>query len=221
MASFTSENFLDFIMKKHFDFCSIEEEMSDRLIEDEFNSDIAEQALDIAFDLYPDDQPGKDNDDLMDLRHEFVSSFMEYARSEVTKKWASNLGMITKEEAITRGNLQASEAVKHWKLKAERQYNDGFDDGVNETLKKHRKMSAYQFSAWKLGAKADDPDQDRIMEQVEDSIFYDEKYPDEERESMLDDSTPSEYQPQDSEDECWEQMRVMQQQANNNHSQDI
>ena len=210
MSNYTTPNFLDFIVRKHFAFEEIEQEMSDRLIEDEFNSDIAEQALEIAFDLYPDDQVGKDNDDLMDLRHEFVSEFMEYVRSEVVKKWASNLGMYTKDEAQSNVDTQREACKIYW----EKKVNTAYDDGVNDTFKKFRKMSSYQFSAWKLGVKPDDPEQDRIMEQVEDSVFYDAKYGE-------DDTLPSEYQPQDSEDECWEQMRVMQQQANNNHSQDI
>ena len=35
--------------------------MADRLHEDEFNSDIAEKALDIACDIYP-DKPGEDEE---------------------------------------------------------------------------------------------------------------------------------------------------------------
>ena len=219
--NFTSPHFFEFVITKHIPFESLEEDFANFAGEDSFNSEIAEAALELAFDLYPDDQPGKDNDDLMELRHNFVDEFLEHARCEVIKKWAGNLGMYTKAEAQANVDTQVQVSKEYWSKKVDKAYNDGWDDAVNDTLNKFRKKSAYQFSAWKLGAKGNDKDQERIMEQVEDSIFYDEKYPDEERESLLNDSTPSEYQPQDSEDECWEQMRVMQQQANNNHSQDI
>ena len=49
-----SKEFFEFLLRKDFCWDSIFEEMSDRLMEDEFNSPIAEKALDIAFELYPD-----------------------------------------------------------------------------------------------------------------------------------------------------------------------
>ena len=235
MSNFTTPNFFEFVIAKHIPFETLEEDFANFVGEDSFNSETAEAALELAFDLYPDDQAGKDDEDQMELRHNFVDEFLEYARCVVIKKWASNLGMYTKEQAQSNVDTQVQVSKEYWTKKIdlarERSYNDGFDDGVNETLKKHRKMSSYQFSAWKLGVKPNDPEQDRIMEQVEDSVFYNAKYPDDEfdpcdldvtidNSSMKDDTLPSEYQPQDSEDECWEQM-IAQQRANNNHSQDI
>ena len=197
---YINNNFFEFVIAKHIPFETLEEDFANFAGEDSFNSEVAEAALELSFDLYPDDQVGKDNDDLMDLRHEFVDEFLEYARCEVIKKWAGNLGMFTKEEVKARINDQVQISKEYW-------------------TNKFKKMSSYQFSAWKLGVPADDKEQDRIMEQVEDSVFYDAKYPDEEREVII--STVAEGQktirvPQDSEDECWEQMRAM-----NNHHQDI
>ena len=188
-SCYINKNFFDFILRKHMDFDEIQQDFSDRLTEDEYNTDYAEAALDVAFDIFP-EGPGKDENDVMDNRHEFVGEFLEYIRCEVIKKWAKNLGMMTKEEADHKANAQAAFVTQRFK-----------------------NMSSYEFSAWKLNVPANDKTQERIMEQVEDSVFYDAKYGE-------DDNLPSEYEPQDSEDECWEQM-IAQQRANNNHSQDI
>ena len=63
----------------------------------------------------------------MDKRHEFVSNFIEYCRSEVIKKWASNLGMITPSQSMKSGDLRCKEI-----------YN------------RFRNMSCYGFSQWKM-----------------------------------------------------------------------
>ena len=152
------KKFFDFVIRKEIPFESIEQEMSDRLMEDEFNSDIAEKALDVACEIY-EEKPGEDLNDTIEKRHEFVSEFMEYCREEVTKKWASNLGMFTKEEAQNNVDTQRKICKEYW-------------------TSKFKKMSAYQFSAWKLGVTPNDKEQERIMEQVEDSIFYYQKYED-------------------------------------------
>jgi len=207
--NFTTPSFFEFVIAKHIPFESLEEDFANFAGEDSFNSEIAEAALDLAFDLYPDDQVGKDNDELMELRHEFVDEFLEYARCEVIKKWAGNLGMYTKEQAQSNVDTQVQVSKEYWSKKVDKAYNDGFDEGVNDTLNKFRKMSSYKFSAWKLGAPGKDKENEKIMENVEDSVFYETKY-------GKDDNLPSEYQPQDSEDECWEQMRAM-----NNHHHDI
>ena len=148
----------DFVIRKEIPFESIEQEMADRLEEDEFNSDIAEKALDLACGLYP-ERPGVDIDETIDKRHTFVSEFMEYCREEVTKKWASNLGMFTREEAQNNVETQRKICKEYW-------------------INKFKKMSAYQFSAWKLGATADDEDSAKLYEAIEDDVFYYEKYPD-------------------------------------------
>jgi len=194
---YINKNFFDFIIRKDIPFECLEEDFANFAGEDSFNSEVAEKALEIAFELYPDDQVGKDNDDLMELRHEFVDEFLEHARCEVVKKWASNLGMYTKEEAQSNVDTQRKVCKEYWtnvfnKKMAENSLNDynaGYDEGVNDTLKKFRNMSSYAHSKWK---REGDPV------------------------PMKDDSSPSEYQPQNSEDEAWEQMRAM-----NNHHQDI
>ena len=157
-----NKTFFEFLLRKEFDFPSIEQDLSDRWREDEFNCEYAEKALDIACDLYPDGS--EDNDSLMDKRHEFVSEFLEYMRCAVTKKWAENLGMVKISKAQENANAQAEEVSKMWKRRIELQA-DNF-----------RNMSCYEFSQWKL-------DQD-IKE--------------------------SDYTPQDSEDEAWEQMKAFQ-----------
>ena len=157
MTDHTPE-FFNFLIRKDFDWNSIFEEMSDRLMEDEFNSDIAEAALDIAFKLYPD---GSDTEsELMELRHTFVSDFMEHCRCEYIKQCASNLGMFTREEAQNNADIQAKEAVKFWKNKIEHQAD------------KFRNMSCYEFSQWKLeqnGKEEDMPDdsEDELWKQME------------------------------------------------------
>ena len=182
MADHTPE-FFNFLIRKDFDWNSIFEEMSDRLMEDEFNSDIAEAALDIAFKLYPD---GSDSEsELMEIRHTFVSDFMEHCRCEYIKQCAENLGMVTKEEADNRANAQAKEAVKFWKNKLDVQA-DNF-----------RNMSSYQFSAWKL-------DQDLEEHWTDNDERHDMDYFDPcELDIHYDSSNKI---PQDSEDETWEQM---------------
>ena len=116
--SFNNDNFMDFILRKHFDLSEIEQDLSDRWREDEFNCYIAEQALDIACDLYPDDQPGEDDDTLMDKRHVWVADFLEFVRSEVIRKWAINLGM-KPSNAITSEthNLILDTVIKNYKKK--------------------------------------------------------------------------------------------------------
>ena len=153
MISHTPE-FFNFLIRKDFDWDSIAEEMSDRLMEDEFNSDIAEHALDIAFKLYPD---GSDSDsELMDIRHEFVSEFMEHCRCEYVKQCAGNLGMFTREEAKNNADIQAAEAVKFWKKQLENQAD------------KFRSMSCYEFSQWKLDQ---DIKEEPIPQDSEDEVW--------------------------------------------------
>lgn len=131
-----SKEFFEFLIRKDFDWPTIFEEMSDRLMEDEFNSPVAEHALDIAFDLYPD---GSDtNDELMDKRHEFVSDFMEHCRCEYIKECAENLGMVSIAKAQENADAQTKFAVKVYKDRLELQAEN------------FRNMSAYQFSQWKL-----------------------------------------------------------------------
>lgn len=195
---YLNNNFFDFIIRKEIPFECLEEDFANFAGEDSFNSEVAEKALDIAFELYP-DKPGEDEDDTMDKRHEFVSEFLEYARCEVVKKWAKNLGMSTQEQVKQHITNQAEISKEYWQ-------------------RKFKRMSCYEFSAWKLGVPADDKDNERIMEQVEDSIFYDAKYSDAdvnpdyfdpcELDITIDNS--SQREPQDSEDECWEQMKVFQ-----------
>ena len=130
---------------------------------------------------------------------------MEYARSEVVKKWASNLGMYTKEEAQSNVDTQRDVSKEYWESKHKRElnetrercYNDGVDDGTRMTLNKFSKMSAYAFSKWKL---------ERFNPEKESFCFKTEKS----AKMMRDDTAPSEYQPQDSEDEAWEQMMAFQ-----------
>ena len=146
-----NNEFFSFILSKHFDWQEINQEMSDRLMEDEFNSTIAEEALDIAFDVYPD---GSDiENELMDKRHEFVSDFMEYCRCEYIKECAGNMGMISLKASNEKANLQAAEATKFWKAQVERQ------------AKNFRNMSSYQFSNWKL-------DYDDVKEYRDDVMDY-------------------------------------------------
>ena len=131
-----NKTFFEFLLRKEFDFPSIEQDLSDRWREDEFNCEYAEKALDIACDLYPDGS--EDNDSLMDKRHEFVSEFLEYMRCAVTKKWAKNLGMVKISKAQENANAQAEEVSKMWKRRIELQAENFFN------------MSCYQFSEWKL-----------------------------------------------------------------------
>ena len=211
MTKYNNSEFFDFLIRKEIPFECLEEDFANFAGEDSFNSDIAEKALEIAFDLYP-DKPGEDEDDTMEKRHEFVDEFLEYARCEVVKKWASNLGMYTKEEAQANVDTQRKVCKDYWtnifnKKMAENSlsdYNAGYDEGVNDTLKKFRNMSSYAHSKWK---REGDPVPEKF-DPCELDIHYDS--------SMKNDSAPSEYQPQDSEDEAWEQMRAM-----NNHHQDI
>ena len=174
-SCYINKNFFEFILSKHMDFSEIEQDFSDRLCEDEYNTDYAEAALDVAFDLFP-DAPGQDENTLMDNRHEFVGEFLEYVRSEVTKKWARNLGMLTAEEAREKANMQAEEACKYWKNKINESYDkgvreaikkkdqevanarhrgylDGVDDGKTEAGFEFAQMSGYAFSKWKLEIK--------------------------------------------------------------------
>lgn len=131
-----NKTFFEFLLRKDFDFPSIEQDLSDRWREDEFNCEYAEAALDIACDLYPDGS--EDNDSLMDKRHEFVSEFLEYMRCAVVKKWAENLGMVKIAKAQENANAQAEEVSKMWKRRIELQ------------AKNFSEMSCYQFSQWKL-----------------------------------------------------------------------
>lgn len=135
-----NKQFFDFLLRKEFCFDEIMQDLSDRWREDEFNCEYAEKALDIACDLYPDGSESEDA--LMDKRHEFVSDFLEHMRCEVTKTWASNLGMVTIEKAQENANAQAAEAVKMYKKQIELQ------------AKNFRNMSAYQFAEWKLSYDA-------------------------------------------------------------------
>ena len=197
-----SKEFFGFLIRKDFDWDSIFEEMSDRLMEDEFNSPIAEKALDIACDLYPD---GSDTEDeLMEKRHEFVSDFMEHCRCEYIKQCAENLGMVTIEKAQENADAQTKFAVKVYK------------DRLDLQADNFRNMSSYQFSAWKLDQDMNEVNEDEnYFDPCELDIHYDST-------SRI---------PQDSEDECWEQMKVMQKniqddnerirQAQLSHSQDI
>ena len=161
-----NNQFYNFIINKHFCWEDIIQEFSDRLMEDEFNSPIAEQALDIAFDVYADGTD--DENELIEKRHEFVSDFMEYLRCDYIKQSAGNLGMVSAQEATDKANLQAKEATKYWKAKLEKQASN------------FRNMSSYEFSNWKLNY-------DSVKEYRDDV---------------------TDYMPQDSEDEAWEQMRV-------------
>lgn len=184
--NFLTKHFFEFVIAKHIPMESLEEDAPYFMGEDSFNSDTAEAALNLAYDLYP-EKPGEDESDTMEKRHEFVSEFLEHARCEVVKKWASNLGMLTKEEADAKANAQAAFAVQ-----------------------KFKNMSAYQFSAWKLGVPANDKDNEKIMESVEDDIFYDAKYGNEFDPCDLDITIDNSSRvPQDSEDEAWEQMMAI------------
>ena len=175
-----SKEFFGFLIRKDFDWDSIFEEMSDRLMEDEFNSPIAEKALDIAFDLYPD---GSDtNDELMEKRHEFVSDFMEHCRCEYIKQCAENLGMVTIDKAQENADAQTKFAVKVYKDRLELQA-DNF-----------RNMSCYRFSQWKLEQSNNHKMNDEF-DPCDLDIHYDNS---------------SERVPQDSEDEAWEQMMAFQ-----------
>ena len=177
--------FFNFLIRKDFCWEDIIQEMSDRLMEDEFNSDIAEKALDIAFELYPD---GSDtHEELMELRHTFVSDFMEHCRCEYVMQSAGNLGMFTREEAQNNADIQAKEAVKFWKNKLQVQA-DNF-----------RNMSGYQFSQWKL---------DNINDQLEEFHSKEDYFDPCELDVHYDSKSRI---PQDSEDECWEQMRANEQ----------
>ena len=138
------------------DWPSIFEEMSDRLMEDEFNSPIAEAALDIAFDLYPD---GSDtNDELMEKRHEFVSDFMEHCRCEYIKECAENLGMVTIDKAQENANAQTKMAVGVYKNRLELQAEN------------FRNMSCYRFSQWKL-EQSNNHKMDRVPQDSEDEAW--------------------------------------------------
>ena len=148
-SCYINDSFFEFILRKHMDFSEIEQDFSDRIMEDEYNTDYAEAALDVAFDLFP-EGPGKDENDVMDNRHEFVSEFINYIHNQVTIKWARNLGMITKEEAAQKANDQAAEVARSYKLRAERRYLDGVDDGKTEAGFEFAQMSGYAFSKWKL-----------------------------------------------------------------------
>ena len=146
-----NKEFFNFLLRKELDFSSIQQDLSDRWTEDEYNCEYAEAALDIAFSVYPDGSMPEN--DLMDNRHEFVSEFLEHMRSEVVKVWAKNLGMMTKEESDDKANTQAAEASKFWKAQIERQAQN------------FRKMSSYQFSNWKL-------DYDDVKEYRDDVMDY-------------------------------------------------
>ena len=172
-SCYINKNFFDFILRKHFDFSELEQDFSDRWNEDDYNTDYAENALEVACDLFPDGK-GLDEDDLMDNRHEFVSEFIDHVKSEITIKWARNLGMITKEEAAKKANDQTAEAIKFWKKQSyiehynegyndamdsgkrevdvarQRGYLDGVDDGKTEAGFEFAQMSGYAFSKWKL-----------------------------------------------------------------------
>lgn len=193
---YINKNFFEFVIAKHIPFESLEEDFANFAGEDSFNSEVAEAALELAFELYPDDQPGKDNDDLMDLRHEFVSEFLEHARCEVIKKWASNLGMFTKEQAQSNVDTQREVSKEYWtkkhdkelNLARERCYNDGIDDGTRMTIKKFSKMSSYAFSKWKLEHQA-------LEQKINASKILADKADD--------------HVVQDSEDEAWEQMMAI------------
>ena len=163
-----NKQFFSFLLRKEFDFSEIMQDLSDRWTEDEYNCEYAEAALDIAYDIYPDGS--MDENALMDKRHEFVSEFLEYMRSETVKQWASNLGMVTIKKAQENANAQSEEACKYWKRKIELQAEN------------FAKMSAYQFSAWKLD--------------YADAKTYRDN--------------PMDYMPQDSEDEAWEQLMAFQ-----------
>ena len=182
-----NKKFFEFLLRKDFDFPSIEQDLSDRWREDEFNCEYAEAALDIAFDLYPDGS--EDNDSLMDKRHEFVSEFLEHMRCEVVKKWAGNLGMVTIAKAQENANAQAEEVSKMWKRRIDLQA-DNF-----------RKMSCYEFSQWKMDAidKEQKANAERITQDHFDPCELDIHY-----------DNSSDRIPQDSEDEAWEQMKAFQ-----------
>ena len=83
----------NFLLRKDICFESVEQHYSDLWLEDEFNSDLAEKALDIACEIYQ-EKPGEDLNDTIDKRHEFVSEFLEHCRNEVVRKWACNLGYV-------------------------------------------------------------------------------------------------------------------------------
>ena len=176
------EAFLNLITEA--EVAEFESEMSDRLIEDQFNSSTAENFLDTAFDMFP-DGPGLDTDDLMDKRHELVSAAMDHLTNIVIKKWATNLGMVNKKDYESKeiADLRVKQVYDHF-----------------------RSLSAYQFSEWKLGnptqfnPKSDVGAEFKIKESIlNDAIDQlDDKYKDVTR------------QPQDSEDEAWEQMKAFQ-----------
>ena len=134
-----SNAFYSFIISKHFCWQDISQEFSDRLMEDEFNSPIAEEALDIAFDVYPD---GSDEEnELMEKRHEFVSDFMEYCRCEYIRETAGNLDMVNRSEYEKQSIADARVSI-HGKAS----YYRGRRDAMNEFAK----ISGYAFSKWKL-----------------------------------------------------------------------
>ena len=142
MDKFTDPDFLDFLVRKEFDWTSIVQEFSDRLIEDEYNSEIAEKALEISYDLFPD---GSDNEnDLMDKRHEFVSAFMEYCRCDFIKQQARNLDMVDRKDYESKKIADARVSI-HGKAQYYR--------GIRDSERSFHKMSAYGFSAWKLRYK--------------------------------------------------------------------
>ena len=170
---YMNKDFFRFLESKQLPLDEYEEEMSDMLC-DQFNTGLAEAALDVSFDLFP-EKPGEDEDTTFDKRHEFVSEYMDYAQNEIIKKWASNLGMIDVKKSQENANAQG--------------------ELVSKIIhKRFKDMSSYEFSQWKLTGKNTSP-------------------------GMADDTMPSEYEPQDSEDEAWEQMRVFQ--ASQSHSQDL
>ncbi len=103
----------DFILTKDLDLASIEQNMSDLLIEEQYNSAAAEAALEIAHGLYNVD--GACENDVMDNCHEFVSDLMQHAHDQIIMQWAKNLGMVHKNEKIQEGNLRVSEELKRFK----------------------------------------------------------------------------------------------------------
>lgn len=130
------KKFFDFLIRKEIPFECLEEDFPNFIGEDSFNSDIAEKALEISYSLYPD---GSDTEDeLMEKRHQFVDEFIEYARCEVVKKWAENLGMVTIDKAQENANAQTAFAVKVYK------------DRIQHQAERFASMSSYEHSKWKM-----------------------------------------------------------------------
>lgn len=152
----------------------------------EENMAFATEQTDIAekvFDL------GLEPDEEINLMNEC----MEHIQSVMVLRQARNLGYVDAKEYESR------------KIS---------DMRVEDVYKRFRNMSAYQFAQWKLGlpaafsAKSDIGAEFKIKETlVEDAIDRIRACP---PDSMLGDTLPSEYEPQDSEDEAWEQMKAFQ-----------